>query len=163
MTLNKCIVLPIGTLTGHPLCRESHPLCRLKSPTVISIWLLVGFHPATRNVQSTPADNTWKRVWQYIEKERKTTIRMCIFTVWPEFSQTTKQNVEYFLCLSAALPIKILRTCKLIWVCWVHSLLVLSVSYIISSYKGTLILFILMQPPFKFRNSKWCWVSNLTV
>ena len=35
------------------------------------IWLLVGFHPATRSVQSTPADNTRKRVWQYIEKERK--------------------------------------------------------------------------------------------
>ena len=28
-------------------------------------------HPATRSVQSTPADNTRKRVWQYIEKERK--------------------------------------------------------------------------------------------
>ena len=40
-------------------------------PTVISIWLLVGFHPATRSVQSTPADNNRKRVWQYIEKERK--------------------------------------------------------------------------------------------
>ena len=59
------------SLTGCPLCRESHPLCRLKNPTVISIWLLVGFHPATRSVQSTPADNTRKRVWQYIEKERK--------------------------------------------------------------------------------------------
>ena len=71
MTLDKCIVLRIGTLTGCPLCMESHPLCRLKNPTVISIWLLVGFHPATRSVQSTPADNTRKRVWQYIEKERK--------------------------------------------------------------------------------------------
>ena len=70
MTLDKCIVLRIGTLTGCPLCRESHPLCRLKNPTVISIWLLVGFHPATRSVQSTPADNTRKRVLQYIEKER---------------------------------------------------------------------------------------------
>ena len=38
---------------------------------VISIWLLVGFHPATWNVQSTPADNTRNRVCQYIEKERK--------------------------------------------------------------------------------------------
>ena len=53
-----------------PVQRKS-PLCRLKNPTVISIWLLVGFHPATRSVQSTPADNTRKRVWQYIEKERK--------------------------------------------------------------------------------------------
>ena len=26
---------------------------------------------ATRSIQSTPADNTRKRVWQYIEKERK--------------------------------------------------------------------------------------------
>ena len=69
--IDKCIVLRIGTLTGCPLCRESHPLCWLKNPTVISIWLLVGFHPATWSVQSTPADNTRKRVWQYIEKERK--------------------------------------------------------------------------------------------
>ena len=36
------------------------------------MWLLVGFHPATWSVQITPADNTQKRVWQYIEKERKT-------------------------------------------------------------------------------------------
>ena len=71
MTLDKCIVLRIGTLTGCPLCRESHLLCRFKNPRVIWIWLLVGFHPATRIVQSTPADNTRKRVWQYIEKERK--------------------------------------------------------------------------------------------
>ena len=28
-------------------------------------------YPATRSVQSTPADNTRKRVWQYIEKEKK--------------------------------------------------------------------------------------------
>ena len=74
MTLDKCIVLRIGTLTGCPLCRESHPLCSLKNPMVIEIWLLVGFHPATRSVQSTPADNTRKRVWQYIKKERKSTL-----------------------------------------------------------------------------------------
>ena len=61
----------IGNQTGCPLCRESHPLCRLKNLTVISIWLLAGFHPATWSVQSSPADNTRKRVWQYIEKERK--------------------------------------------------------------------------------------------
>ena len=35
MTLDKCIVLGIGTLTGCPLLRENHPLCRLKNPTVI--------------------------------------------------------------------------------------------------------------------------------
>ena len=35
MTLNKCAVLRIGTLTGSSLCRESHPLCRLKNPTVV--------------------------------------------------------------------------------------------------------------------------------
>ena len=67
ITLDKSIVLRIGTLTGCPQCRESHPLCRLKNPTVISIWLLVGFHPATRSVQCTPADNAW----QYIEKKRE--------------------------------------------------------------------------------------------
>ena len=35
MTLDKCIVLRIGTLTGCPLCRESHPLCKLNNPRVI--------------------------------------------------------------------------------------------------------------------------------
>ena len=33
------------------------PLVQVKKPTVIKIWLLIGFHPATRIVQSTPADN----------------------------------------------------------------------------------------------------------
>ena len=28
-------------------------------------------YAATRSVQSTPADNTQKRVWQYTEKDRK--------------------------------------------------------------------------------------------
>ena len=51
--------------------QESHPLCSLKNPTVIYIWLLVGFHPVT---QSTPTDNTRKRVWQYIEKDKKQSI-----------------------------------------------------------------------------------------
>ena len=35
MTLNKCAVLWITTLTGGPPCRKSHPLCRLKNPTVV--------------------------------------------------------------------------------------------------------------------------------
>ena len=35
MTLNKCAVLRIGTLTGGPSCRKSHPLCRLTNPTVV--------------------------------------------------------------------------------------------------------------------------------
>ena len=37
MTLDKCAVLRIGTLTGGPQCRESHPMCRLKNPTVAFI------------------------------------------------------------------------------------------------------------------------------
>ena len=53
-------------------CAGSHHLCRIKNPRVIQMWLLVVFHPATLSVQSTPADNTRKRVWQYMEKERKT-------------------------------------------------------------------------------------------
>ena len=44
----------------------------LVTSTVILIWLLEGFHPAPQSEQSTPADNTGKRVWQYIEKESKT-------------------------------------------------------------------------------------------
>ena len=58
------------------MCRESHPLCRLKNHTVFSICLLVGFHSATQSEQSTPADNTRQRIWQYIEKER-----VCIYIV----------------------------------------------------------------------------------
>ena len=46
MTLDKCAVLRIGTLTGGPLCRESH--LRLKNPTV-------AFIRQNRCVQCTPA------------------------------------------------------------------------------------------------------------
>ena len=42
-----------------PVQGKSPPV-QVKNPTVIKIWLLVGFHPATRSVQSTPADNTRK-------------------------------------------------------------------------------------------------------
>ena len=53
---------------------ESHPV-QVKEPygnLDMVIKIRVCFHPATRSVQSTPADNTRKRVWQYIEKrERK--------------------------------------------------------------------------------------------
>ena len=61
------------------------PLVQVKEPSVISIWLLVGFHPATRSVQSTPADNTRKRVWQYIEKDT------IVFDLGPE----TKVSDQY--------------------------------------------------------------------
>ena len=71
MALNKCAILRIGTLPGCPLYKKSHPFCRLKNPTIIYIWLLVGCHPATPSVQSTPADNAHESVRQYIEKERK--------------------------------------------------------------------------------------------
>ena len=47
------------------------PPVQVKEPMVIKIWLPVGFHPATRSVQCAPANNTRKRVWQNIEKERK--------------------------------------------------------------------------------------------
>ena len=83
MTLDKCIVLRIGTLTGCPLCRESHPLCRLKNPTVISIWLLVGFHPTTRSVQCTPADNARKRAPGSIKRKKERKIRKYVQPVHP--------------------------------------------------------------------------------
>ena len=66
-------------VSGCPLYKESHNLCRLKNPTVILIWLLVSIHPATRSVHSTPANNTRKRVWQYIEKERSI---QCQISIW---------------------------------------------------------------------------------
>ena len=61
---------------------------RLKNPTVISIWLLVGFHPATQSVQSTPAVNTRKRVWQYIEKEKKMMIHIINSLLQSKFGGT---------------------------------------------------------------------------
>ena len=61
------------------LCRESHILCRLKNPTVISIWLLVGFHPATRSVQCTPADNARKRAPGGIYRKKE-----CLLNDWRE-------------------------------------------------------------------------------
>ena len=75
MTLDKCIVLRIRTLTGCPLCRESPPPVQVKEPYGNLDMVTCRLHPATvsttRSVQSTPATNTHNRVWQYIEKEKK--------------------------------------------------------------------------------------------
>ena len=47
------------------------PLLQVKEPYSNLDMILVGFHPATQGVQSTPVDNIRKaRVRQYIEKER---------------------------------------------------------------------------------------------
>ena len=63
MTLDKCAVLRIGTLTGGPLCRESHPMCRLKNHTVALILqnlcvqyacLLSSRVPSDRDIYWTP-------------------------------------------------------------------------------------------------------------
>ena len=52
-----------------PVQGES-PLVQVKEP--YGNFDMVTCRPANRSVQSTPADNIRKRVWQYIEKERKT-------------------------------------------------------------------------------------------
>ena len=52
-----------------PVQGKSPPV-QVKNPTVISIWLLVGFHPATRSVQCTPADNARKRAPGSIERKK---------------------------------------------------------------------------------------------
>ena len=41
MTLSKCAILRIRTLTRGPLCRESqcHPVCKSRNPTVAYFWL----------------------------------------------------------------------------------------------------------------------------
>ena len=63
-----------------PVQGES-PLVQVKEPygnfDMVTCSHVVGFHPATRSVQSTPADNTRKRVWQYIEKEKKVKMLEC--------------------------------------------------------------------------------------
>ena len=72
---------------------------RLKNRTVISIWLLVGFHPAAQSVQSTPADNTRKRVWQYIKKEKKRKKEsLCSYLVMRPGISGTCQTVLYLPC-----------------------------------------------------------------
>ena len=60
MTLSKCAVLQIGTLTGGPLCRESHPLCRIKNHTVVHGHLYT-FILQNRSVQCTPVHNPRER------------------------------------------------------------------------------------------------------
>ena len=60
MTLNKCAVLRIGTLTGGSLCRESHPLCRLKNRTVVYM-ITYTLIQQNRCVQCTPAHNPRER------------------------------------------------------------------------------------------------------
>ena len=52
-------------------CDGRGTLVQVKNPTIIKIWLLLGFYPATRSVQSTPADNAREGVRQYIKVERK--------------------------------------------------------------------------------------------
>ena len=52
------------TLTGCPPVQGKSPPVQVKEPYGDLDMVLVGFHPASRSVQSTPADNTRKRVWQ---------------------------------------------------------------------------------------------------
>ena len=69
-----------------PVQEESPPV-QVKEPCGnLDMDLLVGFHPATQSVQSAPVNNTRKRVWQYIGKERKKDV-----SEWPgqhKFSHT---------------------------------------------------------------------------
>ena len=53
-----------------PVQGES-PLVQVKEPYGNFDMVTCRLYPAIQSVQSTPADNIRKRVWQYIEKERK--------------------------------------------------------------------------------------------
>ena len=53
-----------------PVQGES-PLVQVKEPYGNLDMVTCRLSSYTRSVQSTPADNTRKRVWQYIEKEKK--------------------------------------------------------------------------------------------
>ena len=80
-------------------------MCRLKNPTVITIWLLVGFHPATRSVQCTPADNL------AVCKERKKYIKVAIsveITVTSVYYQfeITDWHFNYQSCEIYFLPMR---------------------------------------------------------
>ena len=66
MTLNKCAVLRIGTLTGGPLCRESHPMCWLKNPTVV--------YMITCRLSSCKTDVYNVRLLIILERECRSTI-----------------------------------------------------------------------------------------
>ena len=52
-----------------PVQGKSPPM-QVKEPYGNLDMVNAGFYPANWSVKSTPADNTRKRVWQYIEKER---------------------------------------------------------------------------------------------
>ena len=56
-----------------PVQGES-PLVQVKEPYGNFDMVTCRLSSCTHSVQSTPADNTQKRVWQYIEKERKITV-----------------------------------------------------------------------------------------
>ena len=88
--------------------------------TVILIWSLVGFHPATRSVQSTPADNTRKRVWQYIEKERRLILgkrmyegRAKRFVQWP--IKTRQMQISHFILFISFKKVSFVRYTYLKW------------------------------------------------
>ena len=72
MTLDKCIVLRNQDVNWMSAVHGKSPPAQVKEPySNLDTVTCIGFHPATRSVQSTLANNTQKRVWQYIEKERK--------------------------------------------------------------------------------------------
>ena len=70
MTLNKCAVLRIGTLTGVPLYRKSPPV-QVKEPYSSLHDYLYAFILQNRCIQCTPAYNPLERVKQYVQKKKK--------------------------------------------------------------------------------------------
>ena len=56
------------------------------------------FFSTDRSVQSTPADNTRKRVWQYIEKERKKDpieVLVCLKCEWNQMTFDHRHITTY--------------------------------------------------------------------
>ena len=73
-----------------PVQGKSPPV-QVKEPYGNLDMVNAGFYPANRSVQSTPADNTRKRVWQYINKERD--------------GKTRAVSAEFWMSLNAGLKI----------------------------------------------------------
>ena len=80
------------------------PLVQVKDPYGNSIWLLVGCHPATRSVLSTLDDSTRKRVWQYIEKERKLLTQDLMMTLLEKLNRLS--SIEMLLLFREVIIIK---------------------------------------------------------
>ena len=89
MTLNKCAVLWIGTLTGGPVQRESHPLCWLKN----HIYKLIPEHQYV----GVPTYVSFTEKIAFIKKKKKKKKKKKPLPTLPNFFGVLTLNTHIFL------------------------------------------------------------------